>query len=73
MTGEDFNEAAGYDEWVHLFANRDEMAEEYARQLPGGGSTGWWAELNAAIMRRWSPAGLAYIKTRAWKIATGKL
>ena len=56
------------DEWVALFANRDEMAEEYAAclsQFPADWDR--WPEFNAAIVRRWSPAGLQYIKTKAWK------
>lgn len=28
-----------------------------------------WAEINAAILKRWSPAGLVWIKERAWKIS----
>jgi hypothetical protein len=28
-----------------------------------------WRELNEAILRRWSPAGLRYIKEKAWKLA----
>ena len=57
------------DEWVALFANRDEMAVEYAtclRDLPPEWDR--WNDLNAAILRRWSMAGLRYIKTKAWAL-----
>ena len=58
------------DEWVALFASRDEMADEYAsalRAMPHDWDR--WPDFNAAILRRWSPAGLRYIKEKAWKIA----
>ena len=66
--------ATDYDAWLRLFANRNELAEEYARMLRHNG-TSWpgWKDVNAAILRRWSLAGLKYIKTRAWKIATQDL
>jgi hypothetical protein len=62
------------DEWVALFASRNDLAEEYARILRREGPS-WktWATLNLAIVDRWSVAGLTYIKNRAWKIATGNL
>jgi hypothetical protein len=60
----------GWDEWIALFANRDEVAHEYADLLVSYRETDWPA-LNAAILRRWSPAGLAYIKQRAWRLAGG--
>jgi hypothetical protein len=57
------------DEWMALYANRDEVADEYARLLRVAG-TAWdgWQAFNEAILRRWSMAGLRYIKTKAWKI-----
>ena len=63
-----------WDEWISLFANRNEVAEEYARWLRAYGKD-WTqaAKFNEAILRRWSPAGLRYIKERAWKIATQNL
>lgn len=58
-----------WDEWLTLYDNRDLVATEYAALLrfyahdwPG------FKELNGAILRRWSPAGLRYIKEKAWKI-----
>ena len=63
-----------WDEWLSLFINRNDVAEEYARMMRLHGlKWGGYAYVNAAILRRWSPSGLAYIKTRAWKIATGNL
>lgn len=61
-------------EWLSLFANRNEVAEEYARMLRDHGVE-WdgYRFVNEAILRRWSPAGLTYIKDRAWKIATQNL
>ena len=61
--------AAGWDEWLSLFANRDDVAREYAACLSVYGSE-WpqWSGFNAAILRRWSPAGLRYIKDKAWRL-----
>lgn len=58
------------DEWVALFASRNEMAEAYADLLQTYGAD-WkaWPTLNLAIMDRWSESGLRYIKDRAWKLA----
>ena len=62
--------AADYDEWLSLFANRNEVADEYANLLavyvedPGFD----WSAVNHAILRRWSIAALRYIKARAWKL-----
>ncbi len=55
------------DEWVALFASRDEMAVEYGSCLRQF-TADWdrWPDFNAAILRRWSPAGLEYIKRKAW-------
>jgi len=63
------------DEWLSLFANRNEVAEEYARALRIHGLSGSYdyGPFNQAILRRWSMAGLKYIKERAWKIATRNL
>lgn len=63
-----------HDEWIRLFANRNDLAEEYAATLRQCGPS-WegWHEINEAILRRWSMAGLKYIKARAWKIATQDL
>lgn len=67
-------EASAYeqamDEWVALFASRDDMAQEYAdclRDFPPDWDR--WPDFNGAILRRWSPAGLRYIKTKAWRLA----
>jgi len=63
-----------YDEWLRLFANRNEVADAYAQMLrQNGASWDGYKPVNEAILRRWSPSGLAYIKTRAWKIVTGNL
>lgn len=32
-----------------------------------------WPKVNAAIIERWSMAGLVYIKERAWKLYEGKI
>lgn len=66
--------AATWDEWIGFHATRNEVAENYAQGLRTHGIS-WphWPHVNAAIQRRWSPSGLAYIKKRAWKIATGNL
>ncbi len=62
---------AHWDAWLSMFANRNEVADEYARWLaycllddvqPD------FAEFNHAILRRWSMSGMQYIKARAWKI-----
>lgn len=56
------------DEWVALFASRDEMATAYADLLRTKNAD-WktWPTLNLAIMDRWSSSGLQYIKRQAWK------
>ncbi len=57
------------DEWVFLFASRDEIAVEYAHlYLANGPLWKTWPTLNLAIMDRWSPSGLEYVKRKAWKI-----
>lgn len=62
-------DARAWDEWLTLFANRNEVAEEYATMLILADAD-WigWPLLNAAVVRRWSVSGLEYIKRRAWKI-----
>ena len=63
-------DALRWDEWLSLFANRDEVAQEYADTLRMTGvDWGGWRSFNAAILRRWSPAGLRYIKEKAWRLA----
>lgn len=64
------DERTAMDEWVFLFASRDELAVEYAELLRSRPAT-WptWVVLNLAIMDRWSRSGLEYVKRRAWKIA----
>jgi len=61
-------EEAAMDAWLRLFANRDEVADEYARWILNG-FTDDWSQFNHAIIRRWSKSGLLYIKRRAWAIA----
>jgi hypothetical protein len=57
------------DEWVALFASRDELAYEYARLIEHRAPTdGMWPVLNLAIMDRWSRSGLTYIKRKAWSL-----
>ena len=61
------------DEWVHLFASRDEIAEAYADLLVEKPATwGVWPTLNLAIMDRWSRSGLEYVKRRAWRLAASR-
>src|SRR6476620_1568422 len=59
------NEKTAMDEWVSLFASRDELAEEYANLLRDREPT-WsgWPVLNLAIMDRWSESGLRYVKSK---------
>lgn len=70
----DVQAASEWDEWIGLHATRNEVAANYALGLRHHGMS-WphWKDVNAAILRRWSPAGLAYIKERAWKIANQDL
>lgn len=67
---ESLNAAREWDEWLTLFANRNEVAEEYAVMLQCAAAD-WigWPLVNGSIVRRWSASGLEYIKRRAWKIA----
>ena len=61
---------ADWDDWLSLFANRNEVAAVYAEMLRShAAGSGVYASVNQAIVRRWSMAGLRYIKERAWKIA----
>jgi len=57
------------DEWVRLFASRNEMAIEYAALLRDREMT-WegWPVLNRAIVDRWNKAGLSYVKRKAWAL-----
>ena len=58
----------GCDEWLSLFANRDEVAVVYAQLIADHGPAWrYWSEINRAILRRWSPYALRYIKTQAWR------
>jgi hypothetical protein len=63
------DQAQWYDEWLTLFASRNEVADAYADLLSAYGAD-WrgWSPINEAILRRWSPYGLRYIKEKAWKI-----
>lgn len=64
------SERTAIDEWVALFASRDELAVEYARLLiEREPNWGVWPLLNVAILERWSLSGLAYVKRKAWALA----
>lgn len=47
-------------------ATRDHVGTLYAMALTNTGVA--WANLNAAIIERWSESGLGYVKKLAWKI-----
>jgi hypothetical protein len=52
--------------------HREQVATVYAeliRQNAADGTDFPWPEINAAILKRWSPSGLVWIKERAWKIS----
>jgi hypothetical protein len=67
------NQPTAIDEWVRLFASRDELAQEYATLLrTRPANWGGWPALNLAVVARWSESGLAYVKRQAWKIAEGQ-
>lgn len=51
------------------WATRDDIAAEYSAGLRYGCSD--WPKANAAILERWTPSGLAYIKRKAWKKVAG--
>lgn len=60
--------AAAFD--IGCARTRDVAADIYARVLAKTGPAGpHWKLLNEAVTDRWSPAGLEYVKKRAWKIA----
>lgn len=49
---------------------RDEAADLYADGLATYGPDGMdWKQVNGAILRRWTPSGLDWIKKKAWKRA----
>ena len=47
-------------------ATRDMVAQTYSYIIRSGQTN--VREVNLAIIERWSPAGLRYIKEKAWKI-----
>jgi hypothetical protein len=51
---------------------RNDVALAYCLAMQSSEPTDWKA-VNAAILKRWSPAGLLYIKKRAWKLCEGKV
>ena len=51
---------------------RNSVALTYALAMRSSEATDWKA-VNEAIIKRWSVAGLTYIKERAWKIREGKI
>lgn len=60
-----------YDEWLSLFANRDEVARQYARLISPKPVVAL-SEVDAAILRRWSPSALDYIKLRARRLEASR-
>ena len=49
---------------------RYEAADLYADGLQTYGPDGVdWRQVNGAILRKWTPSGLEWIKRRAWRIA----
>ena len=53
---------------------RRDIATTYALTLRSSEQrTVDWKKVNGAILARWSPYALNWIKERAWKIAEGKL
>ena len=48
---------------------RDDVVEAYAKELAADFyKRHEWGRINAAIVDKWSEAGLRYIKRRAWKL-----
>lgn len=47
---------------------REDVALSYAFAIRQGEKLDW-RKINEAIIERWSPSALKWIKTRAWKIA----
>jgi hypothetical protein len=47
---------------------RRDVAADYAASLVYGKREDW-ATINMAIIERWSPSGLKWIKREAWKLA----
>jgi len=56
---------------ITLARTRDDVVDDYAELLYDRalGIDIDWPSINMAIIERWSPAGLQYIKDRAWKLA----
>jgi len=50
---------------------RDDVVPAYAEELRAWWKAGYpsfdWSEINRAIIDKWSPAALEYIKDRAWR------
>ena len=55
------------DEIADRRMTRDDVAITYAFGLRQADEVDWTA-VNYAIMERWSPSALTYIKTKAWKM-----
>jgi hypothetical protein len=54
-------------EIAHPRATRDDVARAYALALLDMESVDW-PEVNRAIIERWSPSALGYVKDRAWEL-----
>jgi hypothetical protein len=76
MPDADFKVYLACCEWVMLNeiaqpeTTRKMIAETYAMSIVSEAENGEvvdWANVNAAILKRWSRSGLEYIKKQAWK------
>lgn len=52
-------------EVAHPAMRRIDVAQSYSIALRQGGAD--FARINKAILTRWKPSGLEWIKARAWK------
>jgi len=58
-----------HEEAVKVAKNRDDMAVYYSVCIfIYKGDDPIWQRINSAILQRWTPSGLEYIKKTAWKI-----
>ena len=60
---------------IEMARTRDDVVPLYAagiRDMQATGRPPDVSAINAAIVRKWSPYALSYIKERAWKLAASR-
>lgn len=58
-------------DWIAKGCTRNALIYHYAWAILGAEKV-CWKTINTAIINRWSPSGLNYIKEKAWKLIKEK-